>query len=254
MSVRLPSSAEYAAQVEKEQYWLPKLRLFLPLSIPSPLVMGKPNGRFPWNWSVYQWIEGKQASYENITDLNRFAQSRAEFLIALQQINTSGGPKAGKHNFFRGGPLEIYDRQTREAILILGKKIDTEAVRAIWEAALFSKWEKNPVWVHGDIDRSNLLVKNGHLSAVIDFGCLCIGDPACDLAIAWTFFKEESRVVFRKSLILDDDTWVRGRGWALWKALIICAGLSGTDPLAKEKSWSVVEQVLDDYKINNTDK
>ena len=246
MVVRLPSSAEYALQVEKEQLWLPKLALLLPLSIPAPLAMGKPALGYPWHWSIYRWLDGRPASIERIADLPKFATTLAQFLVALQKIDSTGGPKAGPHNFYRGGPLKVYNDETRKAIAILGDKIDVGAVTAVWNEALASTWREVPVWVHGDVAPSNLLVDNGSLSAVIDFGSSGIGDPACDLAIAWTFFTGESREAFRAALQLDDATWARGRGWALWKALIICAGLPGTNRLEAEKSRHIIAEVLND--------
>jgi len=248
MLVRMPSAAGYAMKVEKEQMWLPKLAPHLPLPIPTPLAMGKPGEGYLWPWSVYRWIEGETASIEPIADLSQFATALAEFLSALQRIDTTDGPMAGPHNFYRGGPLSTYDAETRQAILVLGDEIDTKLVTTIWDTALASTWAASPVWVHGDISVGNLLVKEGKLSAVIDFGGLGIGDPACDLAIAWTLFKGKSREAFRAALPLDTATWARGRGWTLWKALIVYAGLPGTNSLEVENSKRVLEEVLANYK------
>ena len=235
MTVRLPSDAEYAPQVKKEHYWLPKLAPFLPIPIPVPLAMGKPTEEYPWNWSIYQWLDGRTASSECIYDLCQFATALAKFINAMQRCDATGGSIAGPHNFHRGGDLATYDTETRQAIKTLGDKIDAEIATDVWNKALASTWNNLPVWVHGDIAVGNLLVENGHLSAVIDFGQLCIGDPACDLSIAWTFFEKESRDKFRATILLDDATWARGRGWALWKALIVFAGLPSTNPLEVEK-------------------
>lgn len=247
MSVWLPSAAVYAAQVEKESYWLPKLAPHLPLPIPVPLAMGKPDKEYLWHWSVYQWLDGENASKDRIADMCQFARALAEFLVALQKIDATGGPVQGLHNFYCGGPLMTYDVQIRQAVAILGNKIDAQAVEAVWDAALASTWQGSPVWVHGDVAVGNLLVYHGKLSAVIDFGCMGIGDPACDLAIAWTLFEGDSREAFRTVLQLDSNTWVRGRGWALWKALIICANLIGTNDRDIGKSWRVIDEVLADY-------
>jgi len=248
MLVRMPSAEEYAMKVEKEQKWLPRLAPFLPLPIPTPLAMGEAGEGYPWRWSIYRWIEGDTASIERIADLFQFAIALAEFLNAMQRIDATGGPMAGPHNFYRGGALSTYDDETRQAILILGDKINTELVTTIWDTALASTWTASPVWVHGDISTGNLLVKEGKLSAVIDFGGLGIGDPACDLVIAWTFFKGESREAFHAALPLDNATWARGRGWALWKALIVWARLPGTNSLEIENAKRILEEVLSDYK------
>ena len=136
MSVRLPSAAPYAQQVEKEHRWLPELAPHLPLPIPVPLAKGAPAEGYPFNWSVYQWLEGETASTERIDDLIEFATTLADFLAALQRIDPAGGPPPGRHNFFRGGPLAVYDAETRQAIAALDGRIDTDAATAVWEAAL----------------------------------------------------------------------------------------------------------------------
>ena len=151
MSLRLPSAERYAGQVEKEHTWLPRLAPLLPLPIPVPLAMGQVGENYPWNWSVYLWLEGKNATIDCIEDLGQFAVKLAQFLIALQQIDPTGGPLPGQHNFFRGGSLAIYDAETRAAIAALHGKIDTEAVTAVWKSALESTWQGAPVWLHGDV-------------------------------------------------------------------------------------------------------
>ena len=223
MSVRLPSAAGYAPQVEKEQRWLPRLALHLPLPIPTPLAMGDPGEGFPWSWSIYRWLDGEVSSPDRITDLDEFAIALARFLAALQAVDPTGGPAAGAHSFHRGRSLTVYDIETREEIVALGVEIDAVAAATAWEQAIAEPWRGAPVWVHGDVAPGNLLVKDGRLCAVIDFGCCAVGDPACDLAIAWTLLDAGSRVTFRSALPLDDATWARGRGWALWKALITLA-------------------------------
>lgn len=232
MLIRLPSAEEYASQVEKEQMWLPKLAKHLPLPIPTPIACGHPDASYPFKWSIYSWIEGESAATAKINNLTDFAKSLADFLIAFHKIDFILGPKAGPHSFYRGGSLTHYDSETREALTLLKSKIDTRKALKLWEEALKTEWKKPPVWVHGDISSGNLLVQNGKLSAVIDFGQLAVGDPACDLSIAWTFFDRASRETFLSTLQLDEATLTRAKAWALWKALIVCAGLS--DPNNKE--------------------
>lgn len=144
MTVRLPSAASYALQVEKEQRWLPQLAPLLPLPIPVPLAMGRPDEDYPWHWSVYQWREGEIATHAPVADLTAFATTLAEFLAALQRIDADGGPPPGVHNFFRGGSLTVYDHETRWALEALEGKIDTDAARAVWEAALAATWTGSP--------------------------------------------------------------------------------------------------------------
>ena len=137
-------------------------------------------------------------------------------------------------------------RATRRAVELLGEAIDRDAVTAVWERALSSTWPHTPRWFHGDVALGNLLLRDGRLSAVLDFGTSGVGDPACDLAIAWTAFSGESRSAFRAGLDLDEETWARGRGWALWKALVLRAGLSETTAVEFRQPDAVLTAVLVD--------
>lgn len=256
LSVRLPSTDAYVGQIEKEHRWLPILARELPLRIPEPVAVGQPGGGFPRPWSIYRWIEGDPASVDRIADLSVFAADIAGFLASLYAIDARAGPPPGTHNFYRGGPVDTYDVQSRGSIQLLADEIDAKAATEVWEAALASTWDRSPVWVHGDVSASNLLVAEGDLRAVIDFGCAAVGDPACDLVMAWTFFAGESREVFRSGLPFDDATWARGRGWALWKALITLAhekaGGPHADAAARRFGWrtgarDVIALVLADH-------
>ena len=248
MTVRLPSAARYSAQVEKEQRWLPRLAPLLPLPIPVPLAMGVPAHGYPWHWSVYRWLEGQDATIEHIADMRQFAITLAEFLLALQRMDPAGGPAPGSHNFYRGGSVEIYDEQTRQAIRGLAGTIDRDTVTSVWDEALGARWRGRPVWLHGDVSAGNLLVTRGRLSAVIDFGSSGVGDPACDVTIAWTLFSGESREGFRAALSLDKATWSRGRGWALWKALITLAGQRRSSSLEAAKARYVLDEVVAEHQ------
>jgi aminoglycoside phosphotransferase (APT) family kinase protein len=247
MLVRLPSGATYAQQPLREQRWLPQLAPHLPLQIPMPLGLGLPSVAYPWHWSVYGWIEGEVASPAAIKDMPRFACDLALFLRALWRIDTTHGPAAGTENHFRGGCLLVYDQEAQDAIAQLGTRINGKAASAVWQAALNAKWNSAPVWVHGDISVGNLLATRSRLTAVIDFGLLCVGDPACDLVIAWTLFVGQSREAFNVGLSVDASTWARARGWALWKAMIVAAGLVQSNAAESESCWRVINEVLADH-------
>jgi aminoglycoside phosphotransferase (APT) family kinase protein len=227
MSIRLPTGPWYAFQVEKEQRWLPLLAPQLP--IPEPVAQGQPGDGYPYAWSIYRWIDGKPATADAIGDLTAFATDLAGFLVALREADAAGGPEPGRHNFFRGGPLETYEEEARQAIADLGDAIPATTAHRILDEALAAEWTGRPVWFHGDVATGNLLVRDGALSAVIDFGTSGVGDPACDVVIAWTLLADDSRAAFRRTLDIDDATWARGRGWALWKALITYAQHRGED-------------------------
>lgn len=222
MSIRLPSTEDYSLQPEKEQKWLPKLAPHISLQISEPLAMGKPSHDYPWHWSIYRWLEGESANTLVLNDsqLEKMALSLAEFLKELHRINPQHAPLSGKHNYYRGAHPSIYDTETRTTIIQLHSVINEKMAIHLWEKAIESKWDKRPVWIHGDFASGNILMKEGSVVAVIDFGCMGIGDPACDLVIAWTLFKNSSRELFKSTVNLDENTWARARGWALWKACL----------------------------------
>jgi len=223
MVVRLPSAAEYALAVDKEQQWLPVLAPRLPLPVPVPLAHGKPGEGYPFPWSVHSWLDGETANPQRVSDPVRFALDLAGFLAALQNVDAGGGPQPGKHNWFRGGTLRTYAAVAERALTALDGRIDTGLAREIWQAALDARWDGRDVWFHGDVAPGNLLLDGGELAAVIDFGTCGVGDPACDTAIAWTLLTGDGRRAFRERLSVDEGTWARGRGWALWKTLAACA-------------------------------
>jgi aminoglycoside phosphotransferase (APT) family kinase protein len=247
LSVRLPSAAEYAGAIEKEQRWLPALARQLPLPIPEPVAVGEPGCGFPRRWSVYRWIDGDPVTEKTVSDMPRLAADLADFLAALYQADPAGGPPPGQHNWYRGGPLDYYDAGTREALQALRGHIDTALAAEIWQAALTSPLPARPVWFHGDAQPGNLLLTGGRLSAVIDFGTSGIGDPSCDTTIAWTFFSGEASRVFAERLPVDSATWVRGRGWAIWKAMIVLAQELEEDPEGAAFTTRVIEKILADH-------
>jgi aminoglycoside phosphotransferase (APT) family kinase protein len=248
MSVRLPSAESYALAVEKEHRWLPVLAPQLPLPIPVPLAVGAPGEGYPHAWSIYRWLDGEPANLATIADLTAFGVELAEFLAALQRLDPTDGPGPGLHNWYRGGTLATYDGLARDALETLDGHIRTDLAREIWQSALRSRWDGRSVWFHGDVAASNLLVRDGRLAAVIDFGTCGVGDPSCDLAIAWTLLAGESRTAFRDVLSVDDETWTRGRGWALWRKLVDCAGSLETGGPELAKATYLVEQIFEEYE------
>jgi aminoglycoside phosphotransferase (APT) family kinase protein len=249
LAVRLPRVPMAVGQVHKEQRWLPRLAPELPLAIPAPVGLGAPAEGYPWAWSVYRWLEGETASMGRLADPVGAAAELGGFLAALRRIDTEGGPPSGTENFSRGVPLARRDALTREAIAALGDEVDTEAVTSAWEASLRAPvWAGPPTWVHGDLSAGNLLVRQGRLSAVIDFGGLAVGDPAVDALVAWNLFSGDSRQAFRAALGLDDAAWARGRGWALSVALIALPYYLRSDPGIVASSRHIIAEVLADRR------
>lgn len=248
MTVRLPTAAGYAPAVDKENHWLPRLAPGLPVAVPPVLAKGAPGEGYPFPWSVRGWLPGETAERGRIGDLARFAVSVAEFLLALQRCDASGGPLAGAHCWYRGASPAHYDEETRRCLRTLAGRVDTDRAAAVWEAALAAERHGGPVWFHGDVAAGNLLVDEGELSAVIDFGTSGVGDPACDLVIAWTMFSGRSREAFRHTVDQDRGTWARARGWALWKALLVLTGCERSDAALAAGQRRVVDEVLTDHE------
>lgn len=213
LSVRLPRIAWAAGQAAKETRWLPKLAPHLPLAVPVPLALGRPGEGYPFDWSVYEWLPGEDAN-GTVADLDQAAVDLAGFVTALQNVDTAGAhprPAGGG-----GGPLAQHDEHVRQSVAQLADRVDGKAILRSWQESLQAPvWDGPQVWVHGDLLPGNLLMVDGRLSAVIDFGGLNVGDPACDLQPAWYLFDGASRARFRDELGVDDATWLRGRGWAL---------------------------------------
>ncbi len=244
MAVRLPRIQWAVEDVDKEHQWLPRLAPLLPVAVPVPLGKGEPAEGYPWHWSIYPWLDGENPAVDGITDPGSLATELAQFVAALHRIDPTGGPPAS-----RGIPLADRDAPTRTAIDALQGIVDTAAATAAWDAAAQTPaWPGPPVWVHGDLSPGNLLTVDGRLSAVIDFGGLGVGDPACDLIVAWNLLPANTRNVLRAALRVDDATWERGRGWALSIALIQLPYYHRTNPVLAASARYVISEVLADHR------
>ena len=211
MVVRLPYRPVRNDQIEKLERWLPKLASHLPLSIPVPLARGAPSPEYPAVWSIVRWLDGEEATLARLHGPVGAARTLAGFVRALMAIDATGGPAPGTHNFWRGVPLAARDEMTRKCIRESKDLVDTEAVTRAWERDLAAPvWDAHPTWLHGDLVPDNMLVNEGKLSAVIDWGGLGVGDPATELLPAWNLFRGASREAYREALGFDDATWARG--------------------------------------------
>ena len=219
-----------------------RLAPHLPLAIPVPVAMGRPGEGYPYPWSVCQWLPGADAN-GTIDDLERAAVDLAEFVTALRGIDVAGAHPRARGG--RGCPLAELDDFVRESVAALGDRIDGPAALRGWRDALDAPmWDGPDRWVHGDLLPGNLLVVDGRLSAVIDFGCLNVGDPACDLAPAWTLFEGAGRERFRAELRVDDATWRRGRGWVLCHGVGALAYYWETNPGMARQGRHALDQAL----------
>jgi aminoglycoside phosphotransferase (APT) family kinase protein len=240
LAARLPRIGWATEQAAKEHEWLPRLAPHLPLAVPVQLAMGQPAEGYPFAWSVYEWLPGENAN-GTIDDLVQAAVDLAAFVKALRAVDASGAwPRA---RGARGGPLAERDEDVRRSIVDLRDRIDGVAALRSWDESLEApEWEGEDAWVHGDLLPGNLLVVDGRLSAVIDFGCLNAGDPACDLQPAWNVFAGESRTRYRTELHVDDASWLRGRGWALSQAVVALPYYWETNPgMIRQASHALAE-------------
>ncbi|MFC1414128.1 aminoglycoside phosphotransferase family protein [Streptacidiphilus sp. N1-12] len=245
MVVRLPLVRGGANDVSREREWLPRLAPFLPTRIPEVLGAGEPTREYPWPWSVYRWLPGGHPVEGALGASGQLAQDLAAFVAALCGVTLPAGPMA-----HRGEPVASLDAQTRAAIeelrAIPQEGIDCAAVTAVWEETLRAPgWNGQPVWVHADLMPGNLLVDNGRLVSVIDFGCAGVGDPACDLFPAWNLLSADGRDIFREALVVDDATWTRGRGRTLSQALIALPYYRRTNPAMAHNARYVIQAVID---------
>lgn len=244
--IRMPTTKNYALKVPIEQKFLPKLEKHLSATIPVPLKMGVPSSRFPYPFSIYQWINGKSANHVKLTkhEIENIAVDLANFLKELQNITGLEGPKPGQHNWWRGNHISIYDKNTRAQLFNLEDTINTRKALDLWERACATKWTSKPVWIHGDFAAGNILIKNARLSGIIDFGGAAMGDPACDLVIAWTYLSGTACEAFISKMNLDSDTWLRSRAWALWKATFELCQIADKTSSKAEIQRKIIHKVL----------
>lgn len=244
LSIRMPRIDWAAGSVKKEFRWLPELAPHLPLPIPIPLALGEPGEGYPWLWTICRWLPGSPRSLEGLSDPVGAAQTLADFLLTLQRRSTTGGPSAADE-YSRGRPLAVRDADTREAIAKLDGMYDPVRLMEAWETALAAPgWDRAPVWIHGDVLPGNLLFEGNRLTGVIDFSGLSVGDPACDLMIAWNLFTGESRAAFREAMQADEATWKRGRGHALLQAAIFIPYYLNTNPIGVGYARRTLDEIL----------
>jgi aminoglycoside phosphotransferase (APT) family kinase protein len=242
LAVRLPRTPRNADHLGREQHWQSALAPQLPVPVPVPIVRGEPGAGFPLPWSVVPWLPGRNPVVGSLDDAEALALDLAAFIQALRKIDATGGPR--QH---RGVPLSTPERDTatRAAIAQLHDDIDTTKALAVWDRAIrLPEHSGPPMWSHGDLSPGNVLVDRGRLTAVIDFGGVGIGDPTVDLVVAWNLLPAEARPVFRAALDVDDDTWERGRAWAMSIALIQLPYYRDTNPGLVAGSRHVLNEVL----------
>lgn len=241
LAVRLPRRQLGADLVVNEQRWLAELAPRLPLPIPLPLRVGLPSGDYPWKWSIVAWFDGDVAADVALVDPMAEARRLGRFVDALH----SPAPADAPVNSFRGQPIAELHPRVVDSIERLGGSIDARAVTARLDRLTdVSDWTGAPVWLHGDLHSANILVRNGSICAVIDFGDITSGDPAVDLAIGWMLFDGLALGVFRAMAgTVDDATWSRAQAWALHFALLYLLH-SADNPRYRQMGAYLLERVI----------
>lgn len=246
MLIRMPTAADYALKVPKEQELLPGLAERLSLIIPAPIKMGKPSVDYPYPFSIYKWLPGKSINLLMLTDQEKeqLAFDLAKFLKDLQSISDIEGPAPGQHNWWRGDHVSIYDKGAKKQIAELSDVIDAPRALTLWDQACATRWNNHPIWIHGDFAIGNILMDDGKLSAVIDFSGAAVGDPACDLVIAWTYLSGKAREIFMSGMNMDPDTWLRARAWALWKATFELCQIADKNSPEADLQKRIIDEVM----------
>jgi len=240
---RLPWQAEWAEGIDREWEWIPWIsRRITTVRLPEPVYKGSANEVFPFPWSIYRWIDGAPYDDTLVDDETEAAHTLARFVLELRALELpASAPEGGRD------PLADLDDDTRSAIDRAAGVIDASAATTVWDEALRTPaWDRTPVWIHGDLLRPNVLVHDGRLHAVIDYGYIGVGDPATDLIPAWAVFGPAGRAAFREMLEPDDATWARGRGIALHQAAMIIPYYADTNLGFVALARRTIEQILDD--------
>lgn len=243
--VRLPKVDWATGQPERDQRWLPLLAPRLPIAIPEPLALGKPGSGYPWHWAVHRWIDGEAGTFASLAASARIAEELGGFVVALGRVDASGGPSSGPANHYRGAPLIQREPVVRAALGKLEAEPNIDAAADAWADALQAAPSPGPpTWLHGDLNLGNLIIADGRLAAVIDFGLMGVGDPACDLMAAWTCLDASGRLRFRAAVKASDADWRRGRGWAIGTALVALAAYRMSNAVVAAAARRTIAEVL----------
>ena len=243
LAVRIPRRLMGAQRVERQHQWLSLLAPRLPLPVPVPVGKGEPGFGYPWCWSVVPWFDGRPAWISSPRDPAVATCLLTTFLRALWECDASDSPV----DDLRGTPLRLRDEHLRTTVELLRPVLDsTRQLLGVWDDALRQpEWNGLPKWLHGDLHPGNVLVRQGALVAVIDFEHMGVGDPACDLIVAWTLLAPPQRQLLRDELEVDDATWLRGRAWAVEFGARALAYSAPSAPLWRTGRTALTEAMAD---------
>lgn len=239
--VRLPRVPRWQS-LDKEVRWLPWFAERLPIAVPEPVAAGEPDERYPFRWAVFRWVDGDvYVPGDHPADAERLA----EVLHVLHGLPTDGGPLASPGQAGRSAAHR--DEWVRAAIEASAHLVDAPAVLRAWEAGMaLPRWRGERVWLHADLLPGNVLSLGGRLHALIDWGGAVVGDPATDLMAAWALFRGESRQAFRRAMAVDDETWERGRFWALTRIMNVAYDETSNPAFSLDARATLAEALLGD--------
>ncbi|GHV45553.1 acetyltransferase [Spirochaetia bacterium] len=240
--IRFPKTKQYEDSILKEYRILPYISKHITLEIPQPIKLGNPCSLYPVHWAIYNWINGEPYDNNKIADIQDIVSELANFINELHTISLlKDAPKAGRK------PLLELDKMTIDALNASKEEIKYTKIIKIWNNLVnTSVWNNKPVWIHADLLKPNILIKDNHIAAIIDFGSAGIGDPAFDLIPAWAIFDKESRNKLQKTLDINEDTWNRACAYALHQAALIIPYYRKSNPGFVKQAIDTINEIIID--------
>ncbi|BDZ65161.1 phosphotransferase [Agromyces mangrovi Wang et al. 2018] len=222
--------------LEGEYRWLPRIAPQLPVAVPLPLALGRPADGYPWHWTVCRWLVGEHPVVEGEADASPATRTRqhdlardlAAFARAMRDLDPDGAPTTAWPR-----PLAEEDEFVSARLAAVNTQLaalGAHDLDAIWSTARSARPPANRTWIHGDLSPGNLLVADGRLAGVLDFGTMGLGDPASEHRVAWNLLEPDARETYRAAVGADDHEWARARGWALLQALAQLAHVAERHP------------------------
>jgi aminoglycoside phosphotransferase (APT) family kinase protein len=247
LAVRMPLRQGAVSGLLKEIRWMPVIAPHLSLDVPEVVATGEPGVGYPFPWAVVRWLDGEDALIGQIDSMREAARTLGHFVAQMQSIDTTDAPLPGSEGFVRGQSIALRDPDVRAALAQSDGLVDVARVAEIWDDALAAPdWDGAPVWLHADLIRSNLLVRDGRLAGVLDFGAMATGDPAYDATPAWFLLDVANRREFRHIVGADEATWRRARGLAVSQSIIALPYYLHTNPSMVATARRGIAEVLAD--------
>ncbi len=247
LALRMPMTPGAVSGLLKEVRWLPVLAPHLSLDVPEVVATGEPAEDYPFPWAVVRWLPGEDAMSERLASLPETAVALGQFVAELQGIDMTDAPAPGSEGFSRGVPIGHWDAAFRKVLPQCEELIDVRRVVEVGDDALAAPvWGGPAVWLHADLIPPNLLVRDGALAGVLDFGTMATGDPAYDVTPAWHLLDRDTRPRFLEAVGADDAMRRRARGLVVYYAVLALSYYLRTNPTMVAIARRGIEEVLAD--------